>query len=396
MKYANRLDRLAGLGGRKWDLHFRARALAEQGREIIELTIGEPDVATPAALIDAAAQAMRAGRTAYGDGRGEPELRRALARRYAARCEREISSDQVLCFPGTQAALYAVLNAVAEQGDEILVGDPMYATYEGVIASAGAAMVPVPLDPGNGFRMRPEDLAARITPASRAILLNTPHNPTGAVLDAADIAAIGAVATAHDLWLICDEVYDELLFDGTRFESPLARAELAERTVVVSSISKSHAAPGFRSGWCVGPEAFCDRLLPLSEAILFGNQPFIADMTAQALTAPSEVAQDMRARFARRAALLARELEQGGVLKVNRPRAGMFALVDVSATGLTGDQFAAELLDRAGVAVMPGRSFGNTLTGWVRVSLTVADDVLLQACDRINRVAQAQLVGGEP
>jgi arginine:pyruvate transaminase len=357
--------------------------MAAEGRDIIRLTIGEPDVPAPAALQEAATSAMRAGRTGYSDGRGEIGLRRALAERYAQRRGRPFTADQIMCFPGTQTALYAVMAAVAEAGDEVLVGDPMYATYEGVIRATGADMVPVPLDPDRGFRMNAADIAARVTPRSRAILLTTPHNPTGAVLTEGDIAAIGKVARAHDLWIIADEVYEEMVFDGVHFASPLAEPGLAGRVVAVSSISKSHAAPGFRSGWCVGPEAFMDALLPLSEVMLFGNQPFLADMTEAAIRDGSPVAAGMRARFAARADRLAATLEGRTPLRVHRPEAGMFALIDVTATGMDGDTYAHDLLEQAGVAVMPGASFGATLRSWVRVALTVGDDAFDQAIERI-------------
>ena len=166
--------------------------------------------------------------------------------------------------PGTQTTLYAVLNTLLTSGDEVLLGDPMYATYEGLVASTGATLVRVPLRPEHGFRMQASDVAARITPRSRVLFLNTPHNPTGAVLRREDLVALGRLAVAHDLWIVSDEVYEDLVFDGARFVSPLDLPELAERTVVAASISKSHAAPGFRSGWCVGPASFCERLLPLS------------------------------------------------------------------------------------------------------------------------------------
>jgi len=347
-------------------------------------------VPAPDTLQQHAARAMRAGRTGYSDGRGEIGLRRALAERYGATRGRPFTADQIMCFPGTQTALYAVMAAVAEAGDQVLVGDPMYATYEGVIRATGAGMVPVPLDPARGFRMAAEDIAARITHRSRAILLTTPHNPTGAVLTPEDIAGIGAVARAHDLWIIADEVYEEMVFDGVRFASPLADPHLADRVVAVSSISKSHAAPGFRSGWCVGPEAFTDALLPLSEVMLFGNQPFLADMTEAAIRDGSPVAAGMRARFAARADRLATRLESDTPLRVHRPEAGMFALVDVSATGMDGDTYAHDLLERTGVAVMPGASFGATLDGWVRVALTVGDDAFDQAVARIRVHAETR------
>ena len=389
MKYSPVLDRLAGLGGAKWEVHFAARDRMEAGQDVIDLTIGNPDVPAPEELVEAAVGAMRSGRTQYSNGRGEDTLRAALAQRYSARTGRVITPAQILCLPGTQTALYAVLMGLAEPGAEVLTGDPMYATYEGVIAASGATIVPVPLRAENGFRITAADIAARLTDRSRAILLNSPHNPTGAVLTADDIAEIGELARAHDLWIISDEVYEELIFDGVPFISPLQFADLADRTVVVASISKSHAAPGFRSGWCVGSEAFCDRLLPLSETMLFGNQPFIADMTARAISAPSTVAEGMRTRFAARAKYLDERLTGETGLRVHRPEAGMFALIEVTSTGLDDIAYAFDLLE-AGVAVMPGTAFGPALAGWVRLALTVPDEVFHTACDRIVAHAGAK------
>lgn len=392
MRHAAILDRLAGLGGAKWEIHYRARALAAQGRDVIELTIGEPDVPAPISLTEVAVAALRAGRTGYSDGRGEPGLRRALAERYSRSAGRTITDQQILCFPGTQTALFTVLLGIGEAGTEVLVGDPMYATYEGVIRSGGAVPVPVPLHPERGFRMDAADLAARVTPRSRAILLNSPHNPTGAILRPEDLRAIGEVARAHDLWILSDEVYEDLVFDGAEFQSPLALPDLADRVVVASSISKSHAMPGLRSGWLVAPADFAARLLPLSETMLFGNQPFIADMTEAAVRAPSPVAPGMRYRFAARARLLKERLEADGPLRVHAPEAGMFALIDVRGTGMDGATFAIDLIDRAGVAVMPGSSFGTSLDDWVRVALTVSDDRFAEACNRI--AAHARTLAG--
>lgn len=383
MKLTAVTKRLAGLGGGKWEVHLKARQLAESGADVVEMTIGEPDVQTPQELVATAIQAMQAGRTGYSDGRGEAGLRAALAETYSASRGRAFSADNILCFPGTQTALYAVLQGVAEAGDEVLVGDPMYATYEGVVRASGADMVPVPLRPEAGFRIQASDIAARLTPRSRAILLTTPHNPTGAILTARDLQEIGQLALQHDLWIISDEVYEHLIFDGSDFVSPLSDPALADRVIAVSSISKSHAAPGFRSGWCVGPADFCTALLPVSETMLFGNQPFIADMTEKAIRDGSPVAAGMAARFAARADLLAQRLHAETALRVHRPEAGMFALIDVSATGMDGEAYAWDLLDH-GVAVMPGSAFGDGLRDWVRVALTIDDADFTTALDRIT------------
>ena len=383
MKYASITDRLASLGGDKWEIYALARQMNADGADIVELTIGEPDIPTPDFLLKAATESLARGRTLYSVGRGEQNLLDALAKRYTQRMQRSITPNQVLCFPGTQTSLYVVMRGLVEAGDEVLLGDPLYATYQGVIASTGATLVPVPLRHENDFRISAADIEARITDKTRVIMLNTPHNPTGAVLTAEDITAIGQLAIKHDLWIVSDEVYDEMVFSTSTFVSPLQFESLADRTVVVSSISKSHAAPGFRSGWCVGPETFCSKVLPLSETMLFGNQPFIADMTALAVSTPSEAAKGMMTRFERRANLLKERLHNESDLIVQLPEAGMFALVNVSSTGMTGYQYAKHLLNHGGVAVMPGSSFGDSLNDWVRVALTTDDEPFNEACTRM-------------
>jgi len=385
MRYASITDRLQNLGSEKWAIHAEARRMKREGKAIIELTIGEPDVPPDPALLAEAVRAMHAGRYRYSNGRGEPSVVDALVRKYQKR-RSDVTAENVLCFPGTQTALFAVMLGLVEAGDAVLVGDPLYATYEGVIRATGAVQVPVPLRPENGFHMKAADLEAAITPESRVLLLNTPHNPTGAVLTAQEIAEIGAVCRKHDLWIVCDEVYEQLVF-GAAFASPFDNADLAERTIVVSSISKSHAAPGFRSGWTVGPKEFCTRLLAVSETMLFGGQPFIADMTAYALDNPISTAATMRRTYQARATRFAEALSRAPGLTPLSPEAGMFIVVDVSGTGMSGEDFAWALLREEEVAVMPGSSFGVEAEGFVRLSLTVPDADIDEACRRIAALA---------
>ncbi len=386
MRYASITDRLANLGSGRWAVHLAARRMKSQGEDIIELTIGEPDVKPDQALLDEASRAMYAGRTRYSNGRGEPTVLTALVDKYAKR-RAGVTEKNFLCFPGTQTALYSVMTGLVEAGDGVLVGDPLYATYEGVISSTGAHMIPVPLRPEKKFHLQAEDLERAVTPEARVLLLNTPHNPTGAVLTASEISAIGAICRKHDLWIVCDEVYEQLIFEGTPFASPFDMAELADRTIVVSSISKSHAAPGFRSGWAAGPEEFCEKLLPVSETMLFGVQPFIADMTAMALSQHFDTADVMRENYSRRAAIVEKAFAGSNLVKPMAPEGGMFILLDVAATGIGGEEFAWELLQEEKVAVMPGTSFGDQAAGFLRISLTVPEDVLETAMARIADLA---------
>ena len=386
MRYASITDRLADLGSGRWAVHKAARQMKQSGEDIIELTIGEPDVAPDKALLDEASRAMHSGRIRYSNGRGEPSVLDALVKNYAKR-RRDVTDENFLCFPGTQTALFTVMAGLVEKGDGVLVGDPLYATYEGVISSTGAHPVYVPLRPENRFHLQAEDLERAITPECRVVLLNTPHNPTGAVLTVDEIAAIGEVCRKHDLWIVCDEVYEQLVFDNTSFASPFDMPELAERTIVVSSISKSHAAPGFRSGWAAGPIEFCSKLLPVSETMLFGVQPFIADMTAMALSQDFHMAPTMRASYRHRALIAEQAFAGHNLVKPMLPEGGMFILLDVSSTGLSGLEFAWELLRQEKVAVMPGGSFGQQANGFLRISLTVPEDVLKTAMARIGDLA---------
>ncbi|PRH86152.1 aminotransferase [Labrys okinawensis] len=386
MRFASVTDRLADLGAAKWAVHFESRRRVAAGEPIIELTIGEPDTPAPQALIDAAIASLQARRIRYSGGRGEPSVLQAIAAKYSKRTGRSITTDNTAYMPGTQTALYAALAALAEAGNEVLVGDPLYATYEGVIRASGADIVLVPLDPANGFHLRAEDLEARITPRSRVLLLNSPHNPTGATLSRDEIAAIVDVCRRHDLWIVSDEVY-EMLSYGAPFASPFDLAEGAERTVVVSSLSKSHMLPGMRAGWCVGPTEFIERLLPLSEMMLFGGQPFIQDMAAYALSETFAECAESAESFRVRAEILPEMLANAPGLRCPKPEGGMFAMVDVSGTGIDGEAFAWRLLEEEKVAVMPGASFGQQAAGHVRVALSADASQLREAASRMVRLA---------
>lgn len=354
------------------------------------LTIGEPDQPADPVLIAAAKAALDQGRTQYSNGHGEVGLLDALVTRYQQRSPTLLNPGNFICLPGTQTALYVALRAILEPGDEVLVGDPLYATYESVIVACGARPVLVPLDSEAGFILHADTARGYITDKTKALLLNNPHNPTGAVLPAAALRDLGDLARAYDLWIVADEVYEAVIFDpeATPFASPWDWSDLHARSIIVSSISKSHAAPGFRSGWLLASEDFCRAALPLAEALLFGNQPFIADATAAVLQSSDPAVSDrMRSDYARRARLVASLLDGRAGLRVFAPQAGMFLLLDISASGLDGQAFAQRMLDEMAVAVMPGASFGTRLNGWLRLSLTVSDSLLIEASARILALA---------
>lgn len=388
MRYAKITERLQGLGSEKWAVHIEGKEREAKGEKLIFLSIGEPDAAVPEAIMDVAERQMRSGRTRYSNGRGEPQVLRALSAMYSKRTGRHITPSQFLFLPGTQTALYVAFMGVIDLGDEVLLPDPYYATYEGVIAAAGGIPVPVRADPDRGFHLSPDDLARKITPRTRALLLNTPGNPTGTVFTADEIARIGALCRKHDLWIVSDEVYATLTYGNTVFVSPFDDKALEERTVVVSSVSKSHAMPGFRCGWIAASEEFCDNVLPLSETILFGSQPFLEDATAFALDNYFPEVEKMKVDYEKRARALIAGLDGARTVSARMPEGGMFVMIDVRKTGLTGDDFARRLLAEEAVVTMPGESFGEGGSGHLRVALTVDEPQITEASKRIRRLAE--------
>ncbi len=387
MKFAEITNRLAGLGSEKWAVHIEGRRRAAAGEKLIFLSIGEPDFPPPTAVMDVANQQMRAGRTRYSPGRGEPEMLAALSEYYSRRAGRSISTQQFLFLTGTQTALYVAMMATVDEGDEVLMADPYYATYEGVIAAAGGVPRPIRVDPDNGFHLTAEQLEAAITPRSRVLLLNSPSNPTGAVFSRETILAIGAVCRKHDLWIVSDEVYATMTYGNTVFASPFDEANLAERTIVVSSLSKSHAMPGFRCGWIAASEEFCTRALPFTETMLFGSQPFLEDAAAFALRTHFPEVDEMRGAYERRARALVQGLAGAAKISARMPEGGMFVMVDARKTGLSGEEFARRLLAEQGVVTMPGESFGAGGAGHVRVALTVGEAQITEACRRMRSFA---------
>ncbi|NQW32989.1 MAG: pyridoxal phosphate-dependent aminotransferase [Acidimicrobiaceae bacterium] len=387
MKFAPISDRLTGLGAAKWAVHVEGLRRASLGESVILLSIGEPDLPPPASVLDKAASSMRSGRTRYAAGQGEPETLLAIADHLTRRSGFRVTPEQVLFTAGTQNGLCTALLTLVQAGDEVLVPDPYYATYEGLVAASGATFVPVPTLPENNFHVTAKAIENAITSRTKVLLLNTPSNPTGAVLSVSEIDAIGEVCERHDLWIICDEVYADMTYDAP-FCSPFDRPHLRDRTLAVSSISKSHALPGFRAGWVASHPDVTPRLILVAEAMLFGSQPFIEDALAVALNEKHPEVERLRVAFRERAETLIKSFEGSKAITARMPEGGMFVMLDVRKTKLTGEQFAWQLLEQENVSVMPGESFGNGGAGHIRIALTVDSVILRDACTRIRSLAE--------
>ncbi|GHB16313.1 pyridoxal phosphate-dependent aminotransferase [Salinicola rhizosphaerae] len=388
MHYAALTQRIAGEGASAWNIHFRAKARQASGEDVIILSVGDPDADTPPAIVDAAVSSLRSGATHYADVQGKPPLREAIARHHRARGGHgEAGAENVAVLAGAQCALYATAQCLFDPGDEVIVPEPAYVTYEAVIQSTGATPRWIPLSPETGFQPRVEDLKAAIGPRSRAILLNSPHNPTGQCLTAEQWEEIAALCRDHDLWLIVDAVYADLIFDGEHV-SPDALPGMCERTVIISSLSKSHAMTGWRLGWAVGPRELMAHLVNLALCMLYGSPSFIQDAAVAALEDAPAALDTMRETYRERRDAVVETLASSEVIATLTPAAGMFMMIDIRATGLSAHAFADRLLDDYGVSALAGEAFGASAAGFIRLSLTVPAARLREACQRLERCAR--------
>ncbi len=387
MRYSAITARIAGEGSDAWHVHDDALRRRSAGEDVIVLSIGDPDFDTAPAIRAAATRALESGRTHYAGIGGEPALRAAIVAHTRRTTGLEVSPDEVTVFPGAQAALFAVAQCLLDPGDEVVVAEPTYVTYEAVIGAPGGRLVQVPLRPEHRFHLEPATLAAAITPRTKAVLLNFPHNPTGASLTADEARSAAELCRARDLWLVSDEVYAALADEGTH-HSPLALPGMRERGVLISSLSKSHAMTGWRCGWAVTPPEMAHHLRQLARAMYFGLPPFIQDAAAYALDHGGGELDRLRAAYAARAAVLVEALADAPGVSARRPDAGMYVFADVRGTGLDGKRFARGLLDGFGVSVTPGEGFGPGGAGHVRITLGTDEARLAVAAARIVAYAR--------
>jgi arginine:pyruvate transaminase len=384
MRFSPLVDRVAGHGAAAWSVHIEARRRQQAGEEVIFLTVGDPDQEPPEAVIEATIAALRQHRTGYAAIVGFPALREAIAARVARRTGQPCSAENVAVVPGAQGGVFSAVQCLAGPGDEIIVAEPIYATYEAVIGASGARMVAFPLRPDTGFHPDLDALSQAITPRTRVIWINSPHNPTGAVFTRAEIETVAGLCREHDLWLLSDEVYEDLAFARPHVGA-WSLPGMADRTVVVSSLSKSHALPAFRLGWMVGPQELIRHLSNLLLCMTYGSPAFIQDGALAALRGDLPEVAALREDYRARAALMSELLAEAPGCHPIPPEGGMFVLLDVRGTGLGAADFARRLLDSERVAVLPCDGFGPSAAGHLRIALSAPEAQLRDAAGRILR-----------
>ncbi len=390
MRYSQLTDRVAGEGAAAWDLHVEALTQKRAGKDVIILSIGDPDLDTPKAITEEAVRLLRNGDTHYADILGLPRAREAVAKHHARTTGQAVTSDNVAIMSGCQSGLFAVAMTILDPGDEAIVLEPMYVTYEATIQASGAKLVRVPLKAANNFHLDISDLAKAITPKTKAIFFATPSNPTGVVLSREELQGIADLARQHDLWVVSDEVYSTLVFEGEHV-SICGLAGMAERTATVSSLSKSHAMTGWRFGWVAGPGELIQHVGNLGLANLYGLPPFVQNASAMALEMNIPEVAEMREIYRHRRDLAVKALGQLPGLVCRSPAAGMFMLADVRGTGMTGQEFSWALFKATGVATLDATAFGPSAEGHVRISFAIDELSLAEACRRIAEFTRGRM-----
>ena len=381
-RYSPLAERIAHDGPDPWALHWRARAAHAAGEDVIVLSVGDPDLNTPGPVVDKAIERLRARDTHYTESVGRAPLRDAIAAAHTERTGQSVAADNVIFVNGAQNGLFVSSLLVAAPGDEVITFDPMYATYPATLQVSGAALVRVPAPASRNFHPDLAALEAAITPRTRAMFVVTPSNPSGVVLNESEVEGIARLAERHGLWVVSDEVYAGTAEGG---RVPSLGARLPEQCLTVSSLSKTHAMTGWRCGWVVGPTSFIHHADLLAQCMTYGLPGFIQDAALTALGMRTEAEASIRALCRQRRDAFYGALQGLPAVRLHRPDAGMFMLLDVRETGLSGTEFADRLYESERVSVLDGAACGRETEGCVRVCFMTDEASLAEAAHRIRR-----------
>jgi aspartate aminotransferase len=363
----------------------RARELEAAGRDVIHLEIGEPHAATPAHVAEAAFAAVRAGETGYCPSAGLTDFREVIAAELARTRGVPVPVERVLVANGAKPFLLFTVLAVCEPGDEVVLPDPGFPIYESAIRYAGATPIPLPLRESGDFTFDPEELGARLGPRTKLVILNSPQNPTGGVVGASDLQAAAELILATDAWVLSDEVYARLLFEGD-FASIASVPGLLERTVLLDGLSKTYAMTGWRCGYACVPEALVEPLVRFFVNSTSCVPPFIQRAGIAALTGPQDDVARMVDELRVRRDLTVAGLNGLPGVSCRTPGGAFYAFPNVSEVALDADALATRLLEEAGVAVLAGSAFGAEGADHLRVSYATAPELLEAAFARMGEL----------
>jgi len=367
-------------------------ALASQMQDVVHLEIGDPDFPTPPHIVEAACRAAAGGDTHYTATKGMTPLLEAVAAKL--RRDNGIACDpatEVIVTVGAVGAIFSACMAALDPGDEVIVTDPCWPNYQGQVMMTGARPVPLPLREELGFSLDLDELKAKLSPKTRMIILNSPNNPTGSVLSRDTLLAIGDVALKRDLLVLCDEVYEKILFDGERHFSLGSVRELKDHVITVNSVSKTFAMTGWRAGYACGPRVLIDGMAKVQENSASCVSSVVQRAAMAALTGPEEPVAEMVRAYKRRRDTLWSGLTGIPGMKCAKPKGAFYLFPNISAFGLSSFDFAIALLKEARVATVHGSGLGQYGEGHVRISYSTSDANLVEALSRMREFAESRL-----
>lgn len=363
--------------------------LAAEMDDVISLGVGEPDFVTPWTIRESCVYGLEQGYTSYTANRGMLELRQAICRHYADRCSLDYQPQtDALVTVGVSEALDLALRAILRPGDEVLIPEPCYVSYTACTTLAGGVPVPVAAKLDNQFRVTPDDLAARLTPKTKALLIGYPNNPTGAVMGRGDLMAIADFAEKHDLIVISDEIYGDLTYGSEPHTCFAALPRMKERTILLNGFSKAYAMTGWRIGYALGHPDVIAAMTKIHQYTML-CAPVTAQVAAiEALKRGDKYARQMLAEYDRRRRFIHRGFREMG-LSCFEPKGAFYIFPDITSTGLTSEEFAEELLKSERVALVPGNAFGASGEGHVRCSYAASLPKIGEALRRIARFVRS-------
>ena len=377
-------DRVASLQAEgAYAVLARAQALEAQGRKILHLEIGQPDFPTFPNVSLAGVEAIQKGQTRYTSPAGMPVLRAAIAELVSGRLDLNIGPECIVVGPGAKPGLFFPTLALVNPGDEVLYPDPGFPTYAAMIRVAGGIPVPVPLREENQFSFDLQAFDERISDNTRLIVLNSPANPTGGVIPLADLSHIAAKAREHDAWIMSDEIYARLAYDGLNVPSIASLPGMLERTIIVDGFSKTYAMTGWRLGFMVMPAALAERVELLLTHSIGCTATFTQVAGVEALTGPQEQVAENVAEYQRRRDFFVAGLNAIPGVSCQVPQGAFYVFPNVKSFGLTSKEIAARLIDEAGVAVLAGTDFGPGGEGYLRLCYATSMDVLRESLEKM-------------
>ncbi|MEV5965554.1 pyridoxal phosphate-dependent aminotransferase [Kribbella sp. NPDC051952] len=386
MKLAQRMERLGTESA--FEVLAKAKALEASGREVVHLEIGEPDFDTPAHVIDAAQQALDKGFTHYVPSPGIPELRSAVSEFLDRTGRMQTDPDRVLVTPGAKPIMFFTIMALCEEGDEVLYPDPGFPMYASIAAFAGAKPVPVPLREENGFVIDPDELRSLVTDRTKLLILNSPHNPCGSASTPEQLQAIAEIAIEHDLVVLSDEVYWALRYDGEH-HSVLEVDGMADRTILLDGWSKTFAMTGWRLGFGVFPQPLVEPVTRLLINSVSCTSAFSQYAAIAALEGPWDDVDRMLAAFRERREVIVSGLNAVPGVSCVEPGGAFYAFPNISELGMSAATLADRLLDEAGVAVLPGTSFGEYGENHLRFSYANSVENIRRALDAFTTLVES-------